>query len=265
MKKILAIFLLFCFADVSVLAIDFDSSIDESIRQEYNVEDYNLPALPSSTPTAVNEKSVSSSASVPIYSPTGKIYILKRGTQIDLSSKSAISDWQKKGSKVSFSASHGVTTKEGAIIPAGTIFKGTITNSHTPSLTGNGGLIELKIDEIYYNGLMSKIESKVSLANSKKVFFSNIKGKRSYWKNYSKAMTPGRKVFGAAQSCAAIMAPIPVVNILAIVPLACGAVVYTVNFIAAPVIAIFSKGGSLSLPSGTRFRIKITGDTEIKG
>jgi len=262
MKKIISVFLLLCFANITAMAVEFDSSIDASIREDYNVEDYSLPALPSSVPTAVSEKPA---VSTPQYNPTGKIYILKHGTKIDLSSKSTISDWLRKGNKVSFSAIHGITTKEGAIIPAGTIFKGTITDSHRPQITGNGGLVELKIDEIYYNGIMSKINSKVSLANSKKVFLSNIKGKRSYWKNYSKAMTPGRKVFGATQSCAAAMAPIPVVNILSIIPLLGGAVVYTVNFVAAPVIAIFSKGGSLSLPAGTHFRIKITEDTEIKG
>ncbi len=261
MKKIITTFLLLCFVNLSAIALEFDSSIDEEIRKDYNVESYELPALPSSVPTA----SVETNVKTPAYNPAGKIYILKNDTKVTLVSKTAISDWQKKGQKVSFAAKQGIVTKEGAVIPAGTIFKGTVTNSHRPQLTGNGGLIELKIDEIYYNGLMSKIETKVSLANSKKVFFGNIKGKRSYWKNYSKAMTPGRKVFGATQTCAAVMSPIPVVNIFSVIPLLGGVVVYTVNFAVAPVIAIFTKGGSLLLPAGTDFEIKITGDTEIKG
>ena len=102
-------------------------------------------------------------------------------------------------------------------------------------------------------------------ANSKKVFLSNIKGKRSYWKNFAKATTPGRKVFGATQSCANAMSVIPILNLVSFVPLLGGAVIYTVNFAMAPVIAIFTKGGSLRIPAGSEFQIKITGDCQIKG
>ncbi len=262
MKKIISILLLMLIFNMNSYAVDFDSSIDASIRKDFNVEENDLPPLPSSVPSSVSENKITSPSS---YNPTGKTYTLKHGTQINLSSQSSISDWQKKGHQISFAAKQGFTSKEGAIIPAGTIFKGTITDSHRPQLTGNGGLIELKIDEIYYNGIMSKIDTKVSLANSKKVFLGNIKGTRSYWKNFSKAMTPGRKVFSATQTCAAVMAPIPIVNIFSVIPLLGGAVVYTVNFVTAPVIAIFTKGGSISLPAGTVFQIKITKDTTIKG
>ena len=82
------------------------------------------------------------------YNVTGKTYTVKGGTKIILASKSSIADWQKTGSKVSFVAQQGITTKEGALGPAGTVFKGTITDSHRPQITGNGGLVELKIDEI---------------------------------------------------------------------------------------------------------------------
>lgn len=263
MKKILTIFILFCIFNTTAFAVEFDSSIDASIRKDFNVETDELPALPSSVPTENPIKSQIETQSY--YKPTGKIYTLKHGTKIKLTSKNNISDWMHKGNRVSFSANEGIVTKEGSIIPAGTIFKGTITDAHRPQITGNGGLVELKIDEIYYNGLMSKIETKVSLANSKKVFLGNIKGKRQYWKNFSKAMTPGKKVFSATQTCAAVMAPIPVVNILAIIPLTGGAVFYTLNLVTAPVVAIFTKGGSLSLPAGTQFQIKITDETKIKG
>lgn len=263
MKKIISIFIMFSIINLSSYAVDFDESIDASIRKEYNVENNDLPKLPSSVPTA--QENYNNITEVPKYNPTGKIYTIKSGSKLNLYSKSKIADWMQKGSRVSFSAKNGITTKEGAIIPAGTIFKGTITDSHKPQISGNGGLIELKIDEIYYNGIASRIETKISLANSKKVFHSDIKGERSYWKNYSKAMKPGRKFFHSTQTCANAMMPIPVINILSIVPLICGGVVYTVNFIAAPVIAIFSKGGSLTLPAGTEFQIKIINDNKIKG
>ena len=263
MKKILTIFALFYIVNIAALAVEFDSSIDADIRKDYNVETDELPALPNSVPT---ENPINSDIKVQSnYSPTGKIYTLKYGTKIKLTSKNNISDWMHKGNRVSFISNESIVTKEGSIIPSGTIFKGTITDAHRPQLTGNGGLVELKIDEIYHNGIMSKIETKVSLANSKKVFLGNIKGKRLYWHNFSKAMTPGKKVFSATQTCAAVMYPIPVVNILSIIPLTGGAVFYTLNLVTAPVVAIFKKGGSVSLPAGTQFQIKITDETKIKG
>lgn len=262
MKKILASFLLLIFINICVFAEEFDSSIDSSIRKNYNVEDSELPPLPKTVPTANEEV-----YTVPQkkYNATGKAYNIKKGTRVALSLNYAISDRSMKGSIVTFTSRNGFTTKEGAIIPAGTVFKGRIKDSHGPQLSGNGGLIELYIDEIYFNGVMSKISTKVSLANSKKVFLNNIKGKRRYWHNVSKALTPGRKFFGAMHNTAMVMWPVPVVNILSVVPMAIGTVVYTVNFAASPVIALFTKGSKLSLPAGTQFEIKLTQDCVIKG
>ena len=78
-------------------------------------------------------------------------------------------------------------------------------------------------------------------------------------------MTPGRKVFRATQTCASVMAPLPVINVLSIIPLTGGAVVYTLNLVTAPVIAIFTKGGNIALPAGTEFQIKLTENSQIRG
>ncbi len=262
MKKIISTFLFLCFS-LSAIAVDFDSSIDTNIRKEYNVEESTLPPLPSSSPSASTVKEQVPAQKT--YNYTGKTYKIKSGTKVVLSSKTAISDWLARGSKVSFVSQQGFTAKDGTIIPAGTVFRGTITDSHRPQLTGNGGLVELKIDEIYFNGIMSPIETKVSMANSRKVFGSDIKGERKYWRNISKAMTPGKKVFGAMQTCASVLYPIPVIQVVAIVPLTIGSVVYLVNAVAAPVISVFAKGGSVSLPAGTLFQIKTTKENEIRG
>lgn len=263
MKKILSLFLLFNLLSMPSLAVTFDTSIDDTIRKNYNVEEaeISLPALPNVVPTSSNTGVVQQV----IVNPTGKTYTLKSGTKILLQSKTTISDRLVKGSRVSFSCSNGFLSKDGEIIPAGTIFKGKITDSHQPQLTGNGGLIELMVDEIYLNGVMSKIDTKISLANSKKIFFSNIKGKRSYWRNFAKATTPGRKVFGATQTASSVMAAIPVVNLVSFVPILGGAVFYTLNVVAAPVVAVFTKGGHITLPAGTEFEIKLTSENTIKG
>lgn len=269
MKKIITILLLLCFTNMASYAVNFDASIDEKIRQNYDVEaNEKLPALPSFVPTAKEASTQTyqvNTTQTTKYNPTGKTYTLKSGTKIKLVSNRQITDWTAKGSIVSFTSTTGFTAKDGTIIPAGTIFKGKITDSHPPQITGNGGLIELCIDEIYFNGIKSPIETKISLANSKKIFLSNIKGERKYWKNFSKAMKPGTRFFSATRNCAAAMAVIPVVNILSIVPFVGGATVYAVNAVVAPVIAIFTKGGNIALPSGTEFQIKLTKDSEIRG
>ena len=243
--------------------VDFDDSIDTGIRKDYKVENDELPPLPSYVPTAQEE--YAPAPALPKYTPTGKKYILKSGTKVSLTLVNSISDASPRGTAVKFSSLKNITTKDGTTIPAGTIFKGRITNSHKPQLSGNGGLIELCIDEIYFNGIKSNIETKVSLAKSKKIYFNNIKGKRCYWHNCAKALKPGKKVFNATHEAARAMYPVPIVNILSIVPLACGTAVYTVNFVLSPVIAIFTKGGRISLPKGSKFEIKIVSDNEING
>ena len=254
--------LIFFYINTAAQAVEFDDSIDANIRKDYNVEEYKLPALPNASP---GQSKTNTKINTPKYNPTGKIYTLKSGTKIILHSSSAISDLMPKGSRISFSAQNGILSKEGEIIPAGTIFKGRITDSHPPQITGNGGLVELCIDEIYFNGIMSKINTKISMANSKKVFLSNIKGKRSYWKNFAKATTPGRKVFNATKGASSSMYMIPFVSFVAFVPITVGSVFYILNATVAPVIAIFTKGGSLRIPAGSEFQIKITGDCQIKG
>ncbi len=260
MKKIISILIVFILISLTkVYAVDFDTSIDNDIRKNYKIEETPLPPLPEEAPDNPPE------VKTPIYTPKGKNYTIKRGEKITLQTLSNISDRHGKGHIVSFKAINGIMTKEGEIIPAGTIFKGSVTDSHPPQISGNGGLIELKIDEIYYNGIMSKIKTKISLANSKKVFLSNIKGKRLYLKNISKAMTPGKKVFSATQNCTSAMSAIPIINLVSFVPITGGAVIYTVNLVMAPIISIFTKGKSISLPKGTLFVIKITEESQIRG
>ena len=38
MKKVISTFLLLCFLSTTAQAVEFDTSIDDSIRQNYNVE-----------------------------------------------------------------------------------------------------------------------------------------------------------------------------------------------------------------------------------
>ena len=122
-----------------------------------------------------------------------------------------------------------------------------------------------KVNEIYYNGIMSAINTKLTEVNSKKVFSGNIKGKRKYWRNCAKAMTPGKKTFTVMHKGAKALFPIPILNILSIVPLAIGGAVYIVNIPIAPVASIFMKGGSITIPAGTAFHATVLGSNQIRG
>ncbi len=263
MKKFLSTFLLFSFFMPIASAVEFDTSIDDSIRANYNVEkSADLPPLPKSVPTAVETVAI---PETPMYYPTGKVYGVKSGTKIKLVSTKSITDWTPKGSVVSFKSITGFVAKDGTIVPAGTIFKGKVSDSHPPQLTGNGGLIELDINEIYFNGVKSFINTKVCSAASKKVFFDDIKGQRSYWKNFARNMNPGKKVFIATKDFAKDISNIPIVNLLSVVSIAGGSVFYVGNVVVAPVVSIFQKGRNIALPAGTEFQIQITQSSEIRG
>lgn len=263
MKKFVSTFLLFAMLSVPIYAVEFDTSIDDSIRTNYNVEkSADLPPLPKSVPTDVETVSI---PETPKYTPTGKVHSVKSGTKIKLVSTKSITDWTPKGSVVSFKSTTGFVAKDGTIIPAGTIFKGKVSDSHPPQLSGNGGLIELDINEIYFNGVKSFISTKVCSANYKKVFFDDIKGQRSYWKNFARNMNPGKKVFLATKDFAKDISSIPIVNLLSVVSIAGGSVFYIGNAVVAPVVSVFQKGKNIALPAGTEFQIQITQSSDIRG
>lgn len=258
MKKIIFFLLLFLNFSACTASAQFDSSIDAEIRKKYNIEE--LPPLPSAEPSKpkMPEK-------IKNYNASGKTYTLKSGAEIILVSQNKVSNWNREGFEVSFLLNNEIMTEEGAVIPAGTVFKGALTDSHAPQITGNGGLIKLKIDRIYYNGVMSVINTKLAEAASKKVYRSSIKGRRKYLNNCSKAMTPGRKTFKAMKKAADTLSPYPVINILGIAPLAIGSCAYIINLPIAPIASVFMKGGSITLPPGSIFRIKILGKNKIQG
>ena len=260
MRKILFLILfLFCVNQGFCVEI-LDDSIDSEIRQEYNLQESTLPPIPKGVATPTQEVQHR-----PIYTPTGKQYVVKSGTKIQLISTSIIADTLPINAQVSFYNKEGFVAKDGTIIPAGTVFKGRILNSHTPQITGNGGLIELSINEVYFNGVKSQIETKLSKANERKVFLGDIKGERKYWQNFSKSMKVGKKVYAVSRQCASDMWMIPVVNVAAPIPMIAGSVVYAGNLVVAPCISFFKKGGHVSIPQGSVFEVKFTSDTLIKG
>lgn len=281
----------FCFlhfANLTTIALEFDTSIDDDIRKNYSPskieEDMALPALPK----ILNEKSTqpvnlikqepqqtlrpiskSEIKSKPaIYkqavakSNSNEYAVLKKGTKIKVKLLTNISDSSRKGTRVSFVSKYPVSTTY-FTIPMGTIFKGEVVNSHRPQFTGNGGLIVLKINSAEINNQTQPIDAYVTKANSKKIFFNNIKGKRKYLKSMLQASKPGVHFFNKMMRVTVSLAQDGSSIVLTPFSLAIGSITLASNAIAAPAVAVFHKGSPISIPAGSDFEIKLSEDVFV--
>lgn len=265
-------FLLFTFFLLHNIACaaEFDTSINDEIRRKYNPskleEDMALPALPkilnnkvskdqyAPTNTAANIKPVNySDAEEPGF------VRLKKGTKIKLKLMNDVSDNTPKGTKLTFSSIYPVSTTY-FTIPAGTLFKGYVVNSHVPQFSGNGGLIVININSMILNNEVQPIEACIVKANSKYIFLNNIKGKRKYTKSMIRSSKPGcnfcKKMFGVTGMLAKDGSSI----ILTPFSLAAGILGFGGNVFISPALALFYKGGSIALPKGCEVDVKLMQD-----
>lgn len=279
-KKILTTLLALFIGVLPVYSLELDLSVDEEIKKQYNpskLENDVLPALPkintpsSAVKTPVQNPAVSVPKTTPIYS-TSKPNITKanpkdaikisKWTKFQVRSNQNISDWQKEGTTVSFTSSAPVYKKY-VTIPSGTVFKGVVVDSHQPQRTGNGGLIVLRITSMNYNGKSIPLNAKLTKANTKKVFFNNVKGKRQYWKSVGKQIDKGENFYKKTRRTSSKLADNPIGIIICPIPVIVGLVGYTANTAASPVVGLFSKGGHISIPTGSMFEIKLLDDAFI--
>ena len=273
-------------------AFDIDATVDDEIRKNYNPNqliqdvgnkesalerninsrptsnnvDENLPSLPNITKQNWAGKQSSHSDITQYEAPT-KIYTggnikVKAGTTFNVINTTSISDWQRKGTKVKFTTK-GNTFGKYYTIPSGTIFLGEIIESHQPQLTCNGGLIVLKINSMIYKGQTIPLTAYVTRANDKKIFFNNIKGKRTYWKTTWKKGNWGRNVFDKMLGVTASLGAEGSSLILTPFPFAYGTVCLGLNTITSPICALFSKGEHISIPANSSFKIKLLDDIMI--
>jgi len=276
---------------MSAFALELDTSVDEEIRKHYNpdkIEQDVLPPLPNTpTPPAppVKTEPVSSAPpkTLPVMTDTNSktpkriqslpgnnkfsregiaAIKIKKGTKFKVKSLTAISDSTPVNSRMSFKTQQNVTQRY-LTIPAGTIFKAKIEDSHTPQMSGNGGLIVINIDGMVFRGTTRPVQAKVTKANGKKIFVNNIKGKRQYWKGAVNSTKPGRKFYRKSMRGTTKLAQNPWTLILTPFTAVAGVVVYGVNIVGSPVFAIFSKGGRISIPAGTDFEIKLLEDVYL--
>src|SRR5574344_872026 len=192
---------------IKAFAYDLDLSVDDDIRKNYNpsaIED-TLPKLPtidnattnykpntyistpsnnSNVPKSVLNESINTSTASPRVKtiPSQSNYKindnstaikLKKGTKFKVKSLTNIYDTNTAGARMSFKTEETVTQRY-ITVPSGSIIKGVIIDSHSPQMSGNGGLIVVKADSITLGGFSKSIDGKIIKANNKKIFFNNI-------------------------------------------------------------------------------------------
>ena len=282
-KKIILSILTMLISTLPVLALNFDVSVDEEIKKKYNtnkIEQDVLPPLPKvdtttnkaiqtptqtqTTTTSIPKNTPTYTTSVPTITKADKKDAIRiiRWTKFHVNSNQVISDWLRAGNTVSFSSTAPVY-KRNITIPAGTIFKGVIVDSHRPQITGNGGLVVLKVTSMNYNGKTIPLNAKITKANTKKIFFNNIKGKRQYWANVGKQIDKGENFYKKTRQTSSKLADNPIGWIISPIPTLFGIICYTATTATSPLLAIFSKGGNISIPAGSSFEIKLLSEAYI--
>lgn len=273
-------------------AFELDTSVDEEIRKNYNPSalEQNLPALPKTAPsqsattkttvTTTNKTPPVVPKTQPVSQPSKPQLVIKKmdndykfdkstairikkGTKFRVRSNCVISDYQREGTRVSFTSIKPVTQRY-ITINEGTRFNAVVEDSHLPQFTGNGGLIVLMVDGIVVNGSTKSVHAKITKANMKKVFLNNIKGKRGYMKGVSRQVDKGENFYKKTRRTSTKLADNPVGLIISPIPTVFGAVVYAVNLVGSPVFAIWAKGSRISIPAGSEFEIKLLEDVYLQ-
>lgn len=276
MKKafisILSIFIL----QIQVFCIDLDTSIDAEINKNYNAGqlEETLPKLPEGIEpnTPVNTggtfsttpiKSTGAGKNIPIKKTDRSLATkISRGTKFRTTSKNWASDSAKPGNRVSFTTTKPVT-KRYITIPAGSTLRGRIVNAHLPQYSGNGGLVKIEIESISLDGANHYADGKVTKANGKKIFFNNIKGKRTYLTNVGKNARKSHQFFRKSMKKTSEFANDGLTVILSPFTFLGGTVGYLGGVVLSPLTALKAKGGRISLPPDTLYEIKLTQDLYI--
>ena len=198
------------------------------------------------------------------YKNNQKSFVVPSGKKFKVTLSTTISSNTPAGTKISFKSIYPETSRY-ITIPAGTVFYGKITDSHKPQLTGNGGLIVIRVSQMVYKGYAYPIDATISVADGKNIFFNNIKGKRMYLRSIPKALKPGtnyfKKMWKVTKKLARNESGVEI--ILTPFSFLAGSVVYVANFVASPVMAIFYKGKSITIPAGSQFTIKLREDAVL--
>jgi len=252
--------------DTGIDEIIDDTALEKKMEAQVKQIDSNLPALPkidgsiTTSKPDVNEDKIVPITSYEKYVPGNKR--IRAGSSFEVISNSAISDWQKKGTKVTFKTTKQIWGKR-FTIPANTVFYGEIEDSHQPQITCNGGLVSIKIYYMIYKNQRVPIDAYIVKADGKKIFLNNIKGDRTYLKTVWKKGNWGRSLFNQMLGVSVGLGATGATLVLTPFPFAYGTICLGASAITSPITAFFSKGGHVSIPAGSKFKIKLIEDVMV--
>lgn len=243
--------------------LELDTSIDKEISKKYNtysLED-SLPALPVDIePDNVKPKTSNQSLNHQNIADDNFTTIkIRRGTKFKAVSKTSVSDSSTEGNKVVFTTTKPVT-KRYITIPANSVIRGRIVDSHLPQYGGNGGLIKIEVESITIDSALHYADGKITKANGKKVFFNNIKGKRKYASSIKSSISKSNKFFKKSMQETSKLANDGLTVLLSPFTFVGGVLIYAGRVVISPVTSLNTKGARVSLPSDTLYEIKLTKD-----
>lgn len=285
MKKFILFYIFLIILCQGCFAFDLDMTVDDDIRKNYNsgklqhdmhIEDTeeSLPNLPdiskyNASPQNETQQTVNKEINIPVKEPdytlpkalSGNIKI-KKGTTFNVINSTKVNDWLAKGNTIKFYTKEPIIKKK-YTIPANTIFYGEIIETHQPQITCNGGLVVIRVRKMIYKGQTVPINAYITRANDKIIFLNNIKGNRTYLKTTYKKGNWGRAMFNKMMTLTINLGGEGSTLILSPFPFAYGTICLGINTLTSPICAFFSKGGHVSIPTGSQFKIKLLEDTFI--
>ncbi|MDD3236877.1 MAG: hypothetical protein PHV37_02110 [Candidatus Gastranaerophilales bacterium] len=245
----------------TIFSQNYKEPVKQPAQQSRPITTTNTVSKKTAT-TPTSSSFTQNSYSLPNYTANTREISIKKGTKFRVRCQNTLSDRTPRGTRLTFVSVYPESSTY-ITIPAGTVFYGTVVDSHPPQLSGNGGLISLKVDNMMYRGKSQFVLANVSVANYKYIFFSNVKGKRKYIRNMGKFIKPGSTFMKRMWRVCGSLSNGPEI-LLTPLPIACGVVVYAVNVALSPVLSIFSMGESVTLPKGTYFEIKLAEDAVVR-
>ena len=258
-----------------VHAFDLDMTVDDEIRKNYNslklIQDTHTESVHDSLPD-LPEISDTYESNVPknVHTPkdlSSQIIVsngtkISSGTSFNVINATRINDWLKAGNNVKFYTSTPIIKKK-YVIPSNTTFAGKIVEVHQPQITCNGGLVVIQVNSMTINGQTIPIRAYITRANDKKIFLNNIKGQRTYLKTVWKKGNWGRTLFNKMLTLTINLGGEGSTVFLSPFPFAYGTICLGLNALTSPICAFFTKGGHISIPAGSNFRIKLLDDVYI--
>ena len=189
--------------------------------------------------------------------------ILAKGTQVRATNTTKLSDSMYEGQTVTFLTTQEIYTSKFKI-PAKTKLTVRIADAHMPQITCNGGLIGLKVAAVNINGYNQPVDASIIKIKTDNVYFSNLKGKHTYWKTTGKKAKWGQNIYKKWSNSAKKLANKGACIIIAPFPYVAGLVTVCASTVTSPVTALLGKGERIIVPPNTTFTIKINEDANIR-